>query len=113
MNLTKTIVWVVYRHVERCSAFLFVVDLSSGMGGKPGVKPWDALDILRDELERYLPGLSDRPALVVGTKTDIENTEEVAEKLRKVTKLPVVLVSANEAKGIETLLSATEVLLKC
>ena len=113
MNLTKTIVLAVYRHVERCSAFLFVVDLSSGMGDKPGMTPWDALDVLRAELEAYLPGLSDRPAIVVGTKIDIDNTAEVASELRRMTSLPVVTVSASEAKGIEHLLSATELLLKC
>jgi GTP-binding protein len=78
---------------------------------KLGMCPWEALDVLRAELEAYLPGLSDRPALVVATKTDIEHTSEVADELRRRTDLPVITVSANEAKGIEKLLSATEKLL--
>lgn len=64
--------------------------------------------MLRAELEAYLPGLSDRPAVVVGTKTDIEHTSTIADELRQKTDLPVVTVSAHATKGIRTLLSALE-----
>lgn len=82
------------------------------MGDKPGTAPWEALDILRAELEAYLPGLSERPSLVVGTKTDIEHTSEVADVLRRKTHLPVITVSANESRGIKNMLLATEELLR-
>lgn len=100
------------RHVERCAAFLFVVDLSSGMGDRPGMRPWEALKVLRAELDAYLPGLSNRPAIVVGTKTDVARTSKAAEALRRRTDLPVVCVSANASEGIDALLSATEDLLE-
>jgi GTPase involved in cell partitioning and DNA repair len=102
------------RHIERCSAFLFVVDLSAGVGGRPGIRPWEALDILRTELEAYLPGLSKRPALVVGTKTDMSGSSRAADALRRTTDLPVVTVSAipGGVQGIDGLLAATELLMR-
>jgi GTP-binding protein len=96
------------RHIERCAAFIYVVDLSAGLGNRPGIRPWKALEVLKAELEAYLPGLSNRPAIVVGTKTDIEHTSRAAEALRRKTHLPVVTVCANEARGIDALLSVAE-----
>lgn len=100
------------RHIERCAAFIFVVDLSAGLGNTPGLRPWKALEVLKAELDAYLPGLSDRPAIVVGTKTDLPNTSRAAAALRRKTDVPVVTVSANEAKGLDDLLEATERLLQ-
>ncbi|KAI9183701.1 GTPase of the mitochondrial inner membrane that associates with the large ribosomal subunit [Blastocladiella emersonii ATCC 22665] len=51
------------RHVERSRAFVFVVDLSDD--------PVRDLKTLIDELEKYKPGLTRRPALVVGNKADL------------------------------------------
>lgn len=52
------------RHVSRCRALVLVVDLSS---------PDPAADLaaVRAELGAYDPALLERPALVVGTKTDL------------------------------------------
>ena len=100
------------RHIERCAAFIFVVDLSAGLGHTPGMRPWEALEVLKAELDAYLPGLSDRPAIVVGTKTALPNTSRAAAALRRKTDLPVVTLSAKEAKGLEDLLEATEGLLQ-
>ena len=55
--------------------------------------------MLKAELDAYLPGLSDRPAIVVGTKTDLLNTSAAAAALLRKTDLPVVTLSAKEAKG--------------
>ena len=93
------------KHIERCTAFIYVVDLSAGLGDRPGIRPWKALEVLKAELEAYLPGLSKRPAIVVGTKTDIEHTSRAAEALRRKTDLPVVTVCANEARGIDEMLA--------
>lgn len=100
------------RHIERCAAFIYVVDLSAGLGNRPGIRPWKALEVLKAELEAYLPGLSDRPAIVVGTKTDIEHTSRAAAALRRKTNLPVVTVCANEARGIDEMLAAAEKMLR-
>ena len=93
------------RHIERCETLAYVVDVSSA----DGVKPWDALDILRRELEEYLPGLSQRPALVVATKTDVANTARTLSALRKrVVDVPVLAVSALRKRGTDAVLEALE-----
>ena len=99
------------RHVERCAAFVYVVDLGAGAGGRPGVRPWNALQTLMAELEAYLPGLSARPAIVVGTKADLPHSSRAAETLRRRTTLPVVMVSAHESRGIQDMLSKADELL--
>ncbi len=52
------------RHVERCAALLFLVDLTSA--DCPGT-----VRLLEAELETYSPTLAARPRLVVGTKLDL------------------------------------------
>lgn len=99
------------RHVERCAAFVYVVDLGAGVGGRPGVRPWNALQTLMAELDAYLPGLSARPAIVVGTKSDLPHSSRAAETLRRKTNLPVVTVSAHESLGIQDVMSAADGLL--
>ncbi|KAJ2262952.1 GTPase of the mitochondrial inner membrane that associates with the large ribosomal subunit [Coemansia sp. RSA 376] len=51
------------RHVERSRVLVFIVDVS-----RP--EPWRDLQTLRDELDLYREGLSDRPSLVVCNKAD-------------------------------------------
>ncbi|KAF8510902.1 P-loop containing nucleoside triphosphate hydrolase protein [Gautieria morchelliformis] len=54
------------RSIERARALAYVVDLS-------GDRPWDALDVLRHELERYQPqrGLGAKCRLVIANKADL------------------------------------------
>lgn len=93
------------RHVERCEAFVYVVDLSSG----DGVKPWDALDILKRELDEYLPGLSNRPSVIVATKMDLPNTSKTLKALReRVKPTRVLAVSAAKSEGTDEILRAID-----
>ena len=93
------------RHVERCEALAYVVDLSSG----DGVKPWDALDILKRELEEYLPGLSKRPGFIVATKTDLPHTARTLKALRaRTAPTPVFAVSAANREGTDEVLRVFE-----
>ena len=86
------------RHIERCETLLYVVDLSSA----DGVAPWRALEILERELEAYLPGLSKRTGVVIGTKMDAPNAARALETLRKrVAPTRVLAVSALESRGTE------------
>ncbi|KAG6330573.1 hypothetical protein ID866_8517 [Astraeus odoratus] len=76
------------RSLERSHALVYVVDLA-------GEAPWDELSALRDELEAYLPGMSDKARMVVANKADLlvpgdgqgEGSEEAVEhakgKLRR------------------------------
>ena len=93
------------RHVERCEALAYVVDLSSG----DGVKPWDALDILKRELEEYLPGLSKRPGFIVATKTDLPHTARTLKALRtRAAPMRVLAVSAANREGTDEVLRVIE-----
>jgi GTP-binding protein len=52
------------RSMERSLALVYVVDLS-------GPSPWDELQILRDELEMYQPGMSSKARMVIANKADL------------------------------------------
>ncbi|KAI0342354.1 GTPase [Trametopsis cervina] len=52
------------RSIERSPALVYVVDLS-------GPAPWDELAVLKDELEKYKPGMSSEARLVVANKADL------------------------------------------
>ncbi|KAF7327816.1 putative GTP-binding protein P8A3.11c, mitochondrial [Mycena kentingensis (nom. inval.)] len=52
------------RAMERSLALAYVVDLS-------GPAPWDELLILRDELEKYQPGMSRKARIVIANKADL------------------------------------------
>ncbi|KAG8901234.1 GTPase of the mitochondrial inner membrane that associates with the large ribosomal subunit [Tulasnella sp. 403] len=52
------------RSIERSLALVYVVDLS-------GDAPWEELRILRDELEKYKPGLSRKARMVLANKADM------------------------------------------
>jgi GTP-binding protein len=70
------------RSMERSLALAYIVDLS-------GSAPWDELRILREELEKYQPGMSNKARVVIANKADLLQaddpvTEEGAqEKLRR------------------------------
>ncbi|OBZ76951.1 putative GTP-binding protein P8A3.11c, mitochondrial [Grifola frondosa] len=76
------------RSIERSHALAYVVDLSADA-------PWDDLRVLRDELEKYKPGLSPKARLVLANKADLlggsdtqgheelESVEKARAKLRK------------------------------
>ncbi|KAG2092781.1 GTP1/OBG domain-containing protein [Suillus cothurnatus] len=52
------------RSMERSLALVYVVDLSQP-------EPWDELRDLKDELEKYQPGMSDKAHMVIANKADL------------------------------------------
>ncbi|OCH88733.1 GTP-binding protein Obg/CgtA [Obba rivulosa] len=73
------------RSIERSLALVYVVDLAA-------VAPWEDLRILRDEIEKYKPGLSPKARMVIANKADLlgggedqdpRAVEEAREKLRR------------------------------
>jgi GTPase len=63
------------RHIERCAALLFLVDLSGG-GSCP-----ETVRVLERELATYADVLSSRPRLIIGTKSDLAESAEGLEAL--------------------------------
>jgi GTP-binding protein len=62
------------KHISRTSALVFLVDLSDD-------NYLEAFDILCRELEAFSPELVQKPRLLLGSKTDIENTGDRLKEL--------------------------------
>ena len=54
----------VVRHVERAKTLVYVLD-TAGVDGRGA---WEDLMVLREELDKYLPGLSRRAGLIIANK---------------------------------------------
>lgn len=90
------------RHVVRCRALVLVVDLSAE-------DPSADLQTLTDELAAYDPELAERPAIIVGTKTDlIDDPIARAAQLHEAT----LAVSAMSGDGMDVLLERLGLLSK-
>jgi GTP-binding protein len=85
------------RHVERTRLLLFVLDVAAPHCDRQ-------LQLLRDEVAQYQPGLATRPYLVVLNKRDLVGNEELQEARRQ---LPpdedVVVVSGLQRRGLQEL----------
>jgi len=62
------------RSMERSLALVYVVDLS-------GTAPWDELRMLREELEKYKTGMSNRARMVIANKADLLAAEGDPEEV--------------------------------
>jgi GTP-binding protein len=86
------------RHIERCRALCFVLD----MGGVA----------LRRELEFHQPGLSQRPAAIVANKMDLEAAAGNLDRLRQQESLvPIVPTCAELMENREEVIGALRDLL--
>ncbi len=101
-------------HVERCGALLHLVDASGEHAGK-------AYRIVRQELDAYGAGLSDKPEIVALSKCDIvdeETLKQQAERLRRalssygpaladgVKRRPILRLSSATGAGVKEALRA-------
>jgi GTPase len=87
------------RHLERCRVLCYVVDLSEG-------DPDEPLKILRQELNRFSPQLTERPAVVGGNKIDLPEARARIEEVRDAAStegLEFVAVSARTGEGADEL----------
>ena len=67
--------------MERSHVLVYVVDLSADA-------PWEELGILREELEKYQPGMSEKGCIVVANKADLlASNDDLAEVARARAKL--------------------------
>ena len=93
------------RSIERSHALAYVVDLA-------GPAPWDEVRVLREELERYKPGMSAMARIVIANKADLlgggpegaASEEEVAEARAKLQRLETFVreempISVQDAEG--------------
>lgn len=88
------------KSIERSLALVYVVDLS-------GPAPWDDLRVLRDELEKYKPGMSPKARLVIANKADLLGGSEgedgeaaVSEARSKLVRLEAFVAEEMEVPDI-------------
>lgn len=85
------------RHIQRCKFLVILLD----MAGTDGRNPWDDYKQLLRELELYDATMLEKPRLVVANKMDEATSEENLKKFkRKVTKTPVLPISAAFDEGV-------------
>jgi GTP-binding protein len=90
------------RHVERTRVLLHVVDAS----GANERDPARDLELVRDEVRRYLPELLERPQLVAATKQDAAASPDALASLQRAAQplgLEVIPVSAVTGEGLVAL----------
>ena len=86
------------RHVSRCRALLYVVDLSGDPEGD--------LATVRGEIRAFDPDLAGRPSIVVGTKVDLlEAPDRVPDEIDAV-------VSGITGEGLDELASRLQILVE-
>jgi len=88
------------KHISRTAALAFLIDLSDD-------NYLEAFDILLNELESFSGGLVKKKRLLVGTKTDLEETSKPSSRLAEISaKYPseeVVGISVFSGEGLKEL----------
>ena len=88
------------RHITRCGALVFVVDVA----GSEGRNPVEDLQNLRREIDLYDPQLSLRTWFVVANKMDLPGAKENLKALReRFPELRILPTSAARGEGIDAL----------
>jgi GTPase len=91
-------------HVERCSVLIHLVDLAP-LEGEPEAN----YEAVREELAAYGAGLEQLPELIVLSKRDLLNSEQVGEEVAKWQRrigdrvLGMIAVSSATGEGLEEL----------
>ncbi|KAL7645537.1 UNVERIFIED_CONTAM: hypothetical protein RMT77_003923 [Armadillidium vulgare] len=91
------------KHIRRCSCLLYVLDASEG-------DPLEQFEILREELESYEKGLSDRPHAFVLNKMDLPQAQENLPRLQKHLSLPIMPISGKMGQNLVPLLAVMRLL---
>jgi GTP-binding protein len=86
------------RHITRCDALLFVVDVA----GSEGRNPIEDLQNLRREIDLYDPILSERPWFVIANKMDLPGADENLLALQKrFSAVEIAPISAATGEGLD------------
>ena len=99
------------RHVERTKVFIHVVDAAA----VEGKDPLEDIEKINNELKEYNPELIKRPQVIAANKTDIPDSWENVERLKKEYEplgIEVYPISAATNKGLDELLGAVAKILK-
>lgn len=95
------------RHVERAGILVHLVESMPVDGGDP----LDAYHAIHQELVRYNPALGNRPEVVVVSKAELPNANDVRNRLQEALGRDVLLVSAVTGQGLNDLVQSVASLL--
>lgn len=93
------------KHVERTRLLLHVIDIS----GTEGRIPVEDYKIINEELKKYSEKLSTRKQIIVGSKSDVIQNQEMVDELKELCKKEGLMyfeISSATNKGIEELINA-------
>jgi GTPase len=85
------------KHIERTKILLYMIDLESD-------EYLVQYDLLKEELKKYSRKMLAKPSLIVASKTDLENSGEKIEELKKKIKKDIIPLSSITHKGLDNLL---------
>ncbi|TVQ93628.1 MAG: GTPase ObgE [Deltaproteobacteria bacterium] len=94
------------KHVERCAGYLHLISLDE----HEATSPLERFRALNEELRRYDESLSDRPQIVVLSKTDLlppDQVERIRAELERELGTRVFALSAVSGDGLRELIGAT------
>lgn len=87
------------KHAERCSALLYIIDLSC-------MEPWKHFDQLRSEIGMFSEELLTRPQMIVGNKIDVPESSINLESMRDIyPEVPIIPISAKMGTNLSDLLT--------
>ena len=95
------------RHVQRAGILVHLVEPEP----TDGTDPIENYEAIRQELTAFDPELGTRPEVIVVTKADLPQGEEICEKLTAATESQVLLISAVTGQGLNELVGAIASLL--
>ena len=85
------------KHIERTRVIAHVLDIS----GIEGRNPIDDYYTIKKELEDYNPLINKKPEIIIANKFEDELYKENLEKLKKEVNVPIFLVRAITAEGLD------------
>jgi len=99
------------KHAERTEGLVHVLDAS-----RPAKEIANAYRIVREEMEKFLPGLAARPTLLAFNKMDLPGAREAAGDARAELNFPerdAYYISAVTGQGVQELLNGLAALRRC
>jgi len=93
------------QHIERVRVILYCIEITEQ-------DPEYTLSLLQSELETYNPALLSRPYMILLTKSDLVNSEDIGEMDEIMKDHEVLPISSVSGNNIEKLLHSIELLLE-
>jgi len=89
------------RHIERTRVIVHLVDLCP----QPGeLMPIEAYHVIRQELEKYSPRLAERTEILVGSKSDLTDSDVALQMFSEDLKRPIHAISGVTGAGLRELI---------